>query len=149
MPETKNGKKDSKKIYLDTFVFMDILSGDPEISEKALQHVEEAKKSGILISSVMVTELAFHLRRRKSREKTEEILFYIKSIPNIEIAPVTEEIAKDAGLLRAKYRRLKLQKKFTYFDCIHIATALTYRCSSFVTGDRGFRDIKEIEVEIY
>lgn len=136
------------KIYLDTFVFMDILSGE-DISGKAIQYIEEAKKVGGVISSVQLTEMSFHLRRRKSREKTEEILFYIQSLPNIEIIPVTSEIAKDAGLMRARYRHLKTQKKFTYFDCIHITTALAAKCTKFVTGDRGFKEVKEIEMEIY
>ena len=136
------------KIYLDTFVFTDILSGE-ELSAKAIQYIEEAKKVGGVISSVQLTELGFHLRRRKSREKTEEILFYVQSLPNLEIVPVTAEIAKNAGLLRARYRHMKTQKKFTYFDCIHLATALAAKCTKFVTGDRGFKEVKEIETEIY
>lgn len=128
---------------------MDILSGDEALVEKAVQYIEEAKKNGAVVSAVLFTELAYHLRRRKSREKTEEILFYIKSLPNLEIAPVTREIAKHAGLLRARYRKQKLAKKFTYFDCIHIATALANSCSKLVTGDKGFKDVKEISVEIY
>ncbi|MCX6815453.1 MAG: PIN domain-containing protein, partial [Candidatus Aenigmarchaeota archaeon] len=63
--------------------------------------------------------------------------------------PVSEEIAKTAGLLRAKYRKIKFPKKFTYFDCIHLATALSQGCKKFVTGDKGFKDVKEIPVEIY
>ena len=136
-------------VYLDTFVFMDILSGDPILSEKAGNFLKESKKAGIVISSAMFTELAFHIRKRKSREKTEEILFYIQSLPNLEVAPVTMEIAKHAGILRAKYRRLKSPKKFTYLDCIHIATAVEMKCTKFITGDRGFKDIKEINTEIY
>lgn len=137
------------KIYLDTFVFMDILSGEQALVEKASKYIEEARKRGGVISSVQITELAFHLRRRKSREKAEEVLFYVSSLPNIEVVPVDMEIAKNAGLLRARYRRMKLQKKFTYFDCLHIATALATKCVKFVTGDRGFREVKEIAVEIY
>ena len=145
----KQRKESTEKIYLDTFVFMDILSGEKPVAEKAAQYIEEAEKAGAIVSVILFTELAFHMRKRKSREKTEEVLFYIKSIDNLEIVPVTDDIAKQAGLLRARFRRLKLPKKFTYFDCIHLATALTYGCSKFVTGDRGFKDIKEINVEIY
>ena|GEM_PF-1822904 len=141
--------KTTEKIYLDTFVFMDILSGDAGLAEKADSFIEVSKKSGSAISAIMFAELAFHIRRRKTRERTEEILFYVQSLPGLEIVPVDAEIAKTAGILRARYRHMKLQKKFTYFDCIHIATALSAGCRKFVTGDRGFKDIKEIEVEIY
>ena len=135
------------KMYLDTFVFMDILSGE-EDAAKAEVYLNKMKVSGAVVSSILLAELAFHLRRKRGREKAEEILLYIQALPNLEIVPVSGEIAKIAGMLRARYSR-KIPKKLTYFDCIHIATALASGCTRFVTGDRGFRDIKEIEMEIY
>jgi predicted nucleic acid-binding protein len=146
MTGIKENEKAEEKIYLDTFIFMDILSGDPALSAKAASYLDGKKH---IISSIILTELAYHLRRRKSREKTEEVLFYIQSLPDTSIIPVTEEIGRHAGILRAKYRRLKFQKKFTYFDCIHLATAISEGCKKFVTGDRGFSGIQEIKVEIY
>ncbi len=128
---------------------MDILSGDPNLAGKALKYLEETKDKGAVVSVVLFTELSYHLRRRISRDKTEEILFYVQSLPCLEIAPLTEDIAKHAGILRARYRRLKIPKKLTYFDCIHLATAIENKCSKFVTGDRGFKDVQEINVEIY
>ena len=145
---TKENSEKVERIYLDTFIFMDVLSGDPVLSVKAASFLD-GKDVKHVISAVMLTELAYHLRRRKSREKTEEILFYIQSLPNIIIIPVTEEIAMHAGILRAKYRRLKYPKKFSYFDCIHLATAISERCTKFVTGDRGFSGIQEIKAEVY
>ena len=130
------------KVYLDTFVFMDLLSGS-EFAVKAESYVRKPA----VVSSVLFTELAYHIARRK-RTRASEILFYLQSLPNIEIVPVDEEIAKLAGLLRAKYRK-RIGKKLTYFDCIHLATAIRSGCSRFITGDRGFREITEIEMEIY
>jgi predicted nucleic acid-binding protein len=142
-------EKNNKKTYLDTFVFMDILSGDAALSQKALQYVKEAEKEGAVVSTIIFSELAYHIRRHRGKEKTEEILFYVRSLPNLNIIPVTEEIAKTAGMMRAKYRKMKLPKKFTYFDCIHLATALSEGCKRFVTGDKGFKDVKEIHIEVY
>ncbi len=150
MPEkTEKNEIKNQKTYLDTFVFMDILSGDPSLASKAMQYISEAEKSGGVVSSILFTELAYHIRRRKSREMTEEILFYIESLPNLEIIPLSYIIAKHAGILRAKYRRLKTMKKLTYFDAIHIATAIESQCAKFVTGDKGFKDVGEINVEVY
>lgn len=137
------------KIYLDTFLFMDILSGDDTLAAKALKYLDEAKEKGAVVSSILFTELAYHIRRRASREKTEEIIFYVQSLPGLQVMPVSAEIARHAGILRAKYRRLKIQKKLTYFDCLHIATSVEANCSKFVTGDKGFKDVQEIKVEIY
>jgi len=150
MPKKQQEKSDKEKIYLDTFIFMDLLSGNEEYAKKARAYLEEIK-SGLLrgvVSSILLTELAFHLKRKRGTEKAEEVLYYIRSLQNIEIVPVSGEIAKRAGLLRARYLR-KIEKKLTYFDAIHLATAIEMQCRKFVTGDRGFKDIKEIEVEIY
>ncbi len=143
-------EKPKEKIYLDTFVFMDILSGNEEYAKKAhsyLQAIKSGEVNGV-VSSILLTELAFHLKRKRGRERAEEVIYYIESLPNLIVIPVSDEIAKQAGILRAKYRR-KIEKKLTYFDCIHIATALHEQCTKFITGDRSFREIKEIVVEIY
>lgn len=126
---------------------MDILAGEAE-SAKARIYLEKMKATGGVVSSILFAELAFHIRRKRGKEKAAEILMFIKSLPNLDIVPVSEEIAKTAGNLRAHYAK-RIPKKLTYFDCIHIATALASGCTKFVTGDRGFRDIKEIEMEIY
>lgn len=132
------------KVYFDTFVFMDLLSGNPELAGKAETHLKGSKG---IVSAVLLTELAFHVARRK-KSKANEILSYIQLLPNIEIVPVDSEIARLAGMLRAKYR-MKIEKKLSYLDCLHLATALRSGCKRFVTGDKGFRGISDIEMEIY
>jgi predicted nucleic acid-binding protein len=148
MPEAK--KEHKEKIYLDTFVFMDLLSGNDEYTKKITIYLDKIKSGHVqgIVSSVLLAELAFHIKRRKGTEKAEEILYYIQSLQNLLFIPVSQDIAKHAGILRARYAK-KIEKKLTYFDCIHLATAISEKCSKFVTGDRGFRDIKEIAVEIY
>jgi predicted nucleic acid-binding protein len=139
-----------EKIYLDTFIFMDLLSDNPEFARKALAYLQRIKSGecGGVISSILFAELAFHIRRRHDAEKAEEIIYCIESLPNVSVIRVDGEIAKSAGMIRARYLR-KIPKRLTYFDCIHLATAMREGCSRFVTGDKGFRDIKEIAVEIY
>ena len=61
---------------------------------------------------------------------------------------VTDEIAELAGRIRAKNWK-KLEKKLTYFDSIHLATAVINNAKKFVTGDRDFRGIEEIAIEVY
>ena len=138
----------NEKIYLDTFVFMDVLSDDYEASRKAALYLNQLKEKQAVISAALFAELAFHIKRQRGKERAEEILMYISSLPNLEVIPVSIEIAKPAGMLRARYAG-KIPKKLTYFDCVHIATALASNCTKFITGDRGFRDIKEIKMEIY
>ena len=128
---------------------MDILSDDKPNAEKAAVHLNKLKSGSIgVVSSVLFSELAFHIRRKKSKERVEEILIYVSSLPNLEVMDVTPEIAKMAGLLRAHYAG-KIEKKLTYFDCVHLATAISAGCDKFMTGDKGFKDIREIKMEIY
>jgi predicted nucleic acid-binding protein len=136
---------EKEKVYFDTFVFMDILSGRQDLVKKMENFI---KNNNGVVSSILLTELSYHLRRKKGKEKMEQVIFYIQSLPNLEIVSVNEEIATLAGRLRAKYRK-KIEKKLTYFDCIHLATAISMNCKKFITGDRGFKEIKEIETEIY
>lgn len=132
-----------EKLYLDTYVFMDMLSGKEELTNKAKQYL----KGYSVVSSVVFTEISFHVARRDA-DSVSEILYLIDSLPNLRVIPVTQEIATLAGSLRGKYRK-RIEKKLTYFDCIHIATAISEKCVKFVTGDRGMRNIEEIEVEVY
>lgn len=132
----------AEKLYFDTFIFMDMLAGG-DYAAKAKQYLQQ---KGV-VSSVLLTEIGFHIARRK-RSRADEVLFCIQALPNLEIVPVTAEISAAAGKLRARYRR-KIKKQLTYFDSIHLATALAEGCKKFVTGDRGFEEIREIEVEVY
>lgn len=138
----------AEKIYLDTFVFMDILSNEPVIAKKAESFLALTKSGTVcVVSSVLFAELAFHIKRTKGADKAEELLMHLSTLP-LEIVPLTPDIAKSAGMIRAQYIN-KIEKKLTYFDCIHIATALSANCIKFVTGDRGFKDVKDIKMEIY
>jgi len=143
--DSKNKENNHNTVYFDTFVFMDLLSGHPEIMKKTQDYI---KNNNGVASSVLLTELYFHIRSKKGKEKAEQVLFYIQSLPNLEIVPVSAEIAMLAGKLRSKYRS-NIEKKLTYFDCIHLATAIITQCRKFITGDRGFKDVKEVEMEIY
>ena len=140
-----NNEKKDQRVYFDTFVFMDLLSGREAYMKKAENYM---KNNNGIVSSVLLSELAFHVRRRKGKESMEQVIFFIQSLPNLEIRPVTEEIATLAGRIRSKYRK-RIEKNLTYFDCIHIATAITENCNKFITGDKGFREIKDIKMEIY
>ena len=132
-----------EKLYLDTYVFMDMLSGNPELAGKAKTYL----KSPSVVSAIIAAEISFHIARR-DKESVEQILHFIQSLPGLEIVPVSPDIAKLAGLFRAKYRK-RIEKKLTYFDCIHLATAIAGKCDKFVTGDRGMRGIVEIEIDVY
>jgi predicted nucleic acid-binding protein len=139
------------KLYLDTWVFIDILSGNPDHVRKAEEYLRLAKTgTEAVISAAMLAELSYHITKRKGFAKADEVLFLIRTLPNIEIISVDADIASMAGRLRAKYHKhADMEKKLTYMDCIHLATSIQSKCTKFVTGDRAFKDVKEIVVEVY
>ena len=133
------------KIYLDTFVFMDMLSGQKDLMDKAKKYIMQPS----MVSSIIFAELVFHMIRNGiPKSKKDEILFYVRSLENLEILDVTDEIAELAGRLRGRYWK-RLEKKLTYFDSIHLATAVINNVKKFVTGDKDFRGIEEIAIELY
>lgn len=133
-----------EKFYLDTYVFMDILSTRPEFAEKAMKYLATVRSgTPAAISSALFAELAYHIARRGNEDAIEEIRFLIESLPNITVEEAHDDICVLAGKLRAKYREL------TYFDCIHLATAVLTKCTQFVTGDRKFQGVEELRIELY
>ncbi len=138
-------EKKQEKIYLDTFVFMDMLSGQKDLMDKAKKYIMQTS----MVSSIIFAELVFHMIRNGiPKSKKDEILFYVRSLENLEILDVTDEIAELAGRIRAKNWK-KLEKKLTYFDSIHLATAIINNAKKFVTGDKDFKGFEEIAIEVY
>ena len=63
----------------------------------------------------------------------------IRSLPNVVLARIDEEIAFMAGALRAKYR-LPLP------DMLQVAVALSFPARTLITNDRALRKVKEVRV---
>jgi predicted nucleic acid-binding protein len=59
-----------------------------------------------------------------------------------QVVQVTPEIAKTAARLEAKYgvQNSGFGPKLTRWDSIHLATAIVYRCSRFLTLDEDLLD---------
>ncbi len=147
--------KASDRLYLDTFVFMDMLSGQKDLMDKAKKYIMQPS----MVSSVIFAELVFHMIRNGiPKSKKDEILFYVRSLDNLEIVDVTDEIAELAGRIRAKNWNRKrrtsgtsgtINKRLTYFDSIHLATAIIQKAKKFITGDKDFKGFEELVIEVY
>ena len=58
---------------------------------------------------------------------------------NVNIVPVSNNIALKAARIRAKY------KGFKALDAIHLATATLTDCALFITNDKQLRQIQDIK----
>jgi predicted nucleic acid-binding protein len=72
--------------------------------------------------------------------KAAEIIIFLKEI-GIKIIEVSEEIAKDGGILKAKY-----VSDLSYADAIIISTAVITGCDLLLTYDVEFFKVDEISV---
>ena len=131
------------KIYLDSYVFIDILSGKKE-SKKAAQHLKSSAEK--MVSAVLFSEISYTLSLADA--DAEDIFYIIDSIPNLHIIELDESSSILAGKLLAKYSS-RLERKLTYFTAVHLATAIDKKCKKFVTSNESLKKIKEIKVEVY
>ncbi|MBI5061889.1 MAG: PIN domain-containing protein [Candidatus Aenigmarchaeota archaeon] len=126
---------------------MDMLSDSENRTRKAEKWIREVEKEGGKASSLIFSEVIFHVSRRNP-QKVDWAITLIKSIRNLEIVDADESVSILAGRLRHKYYK-KTERELSYLDCVHLATAITSGCNKFVTGDKDFSGIEEIEVEVY
>lgn len=135
-------------LCLDSYVIMDVLSDNKEKALKAQKYLTEAGARGGIISSTVLAEVFFHVARRNTVDNASKAITFIKSMENLHIVDANQDISILAGELRHKYYK-KSQKELSYLDCIHLATAINKNCNKFITGDKDFEGIEEIETEVY
>ena len=137
-----------KKIGIDTYVFIDLFSGE-EKAEKVrviIENIADGKATGFL-SAAGLSELYYHLHRMHREAIAEDRIRYVINLPNLYICPLDEKTSLLAGRLRAKYYK-KNSREISYIDCMHLATAISSKCDEFITGDKDFKDITEINVKL-
>ncbi|MBI2583573.1 MAG: PIN domain-containing protein [Candidatus Aenigmarchaeota archaeon] len=135
-------------IALDTYVIMDLLSGEVELVKKAKKYLNEVREKGGIASAVLLTEIVYHVSRRRNPQFAEEAVAFIRNFPNLSVMEVTVDIAVMAGRLRNKYYKSKT-REISFLDCVHLASALSASAQKFVTGDKDFDAVEEMAVEIY
>jgi len=121
--------------------------GNP-LAEKALRKIEKP-----LISIATVAELIAAIARREAkrgREDWEEeaLKHYVIITSGFTAIPITEDMAKRAGILRTKYREAGIE--FSLADGIILATAESMD-GTIITGgkqyEREWKTITEVKVE--
>ncbi len=133
-------------IFIDTWIWLEYLLKE-EKWKTAEKIIENSKKHGILIDSIVLTEIKYSITREFSLEDADVAISGIEETENLMILPVNKEIAKYAAELRIKYRG-KDKKAISLADAVHLATAALTNCSSLYTGDPDFKNIEEIKTVI-
>jgi predicted nucleic acid-binding protein len=129
------------RIYLDVNIWIYALEGYPDFNSD-LTALFQAIDQGTL--TAVTSELALAEALVKPIQDQDQAVqhLYQQAIadrPNVEVIAIDRTTLITAAQLRAT-TKLKLP------DAIHAATALQAQCSTFLTNDRGFRNVPQLTV---
>jgi len=128
------------RAFLDTWVLIEKYKGSGD-AEKVFEGAKARFEAHI--SHITVAELMNVISREYGEREARVQYAYIKRAP-LRRDPLTEENARDAGLLKTKYG-------FSLADAVILATALAVGADVLVTGgeeqyEREWKDVREIRV---
>lgn len=125
-----------ERIYLDANIFILAMESRGSLSDLLIELLIADSKEGQAFVSSELTLGELLVGSVKSNNDQLMSTYENVTISNerIEIGPVTREIIRAAAWLRAAAPALKLP------DAIHIATAISTRCTRFLTNDTRIPD---------
>lgn len=132
-----------KSIYLDVNIFIYAIEGYPQF-ESYLFELFEQIDAGRLQAITSELSLAEALVKPAMNGNIELEKIYTEAIQStqwLKVIPVTKEILIGAAKIRGKITQLRLP------DAIHLMTAKSTLCSSFLTNDKQLKNfVDEMEV---
>ncbi|MGD2251216.1 MAG: PIN domain-containing protein [Candidatus Methanofastidiosia archaeon] len=132
-------------IYVDSWVWVGFFSKRGRW-KKANHFVEHLTHEKGVVSSIGLTEIRYVFLSKYDKETADQITYTVESFKNLEIIPVTADIATYAADLHNKY--YQKGDKISYRGGIHLATAILTGCTMFYSGNRDFKNVDEIDTEI-
>ncbi len=121
-------------IYCDTNVFIHLTEGEENsplrVAISLLFAADHKNDTPLLKTSLLtISELMVHPFRRKDAQLESHYRVFSTTSEVLEVGPVDLDVLLNAAELRANYQGLKLP------DAIHMATALAFGCTVFLTAD--------------
>ena len=124
------------KRVIDSHALMTFLEREPGFEKVESFFVTAAEKdTNLLMSSVNYGEVYCIVLRECGRQKLEEVVRVIESLP-IDIVTVDKELAQEAG-------NFKAHKKMSYADCFAAALAKINK-AELITGDKEFKEVENV-----
>lgn len=125
---------------LDTSVFIYHIEGLSPFSGAASQVLQHVGQAATGITSVLtLTELLVKPLQSGRRGLAARYEALVRVTPNLILVDVDSGIARQAAVLRARYR-------LRTADAIQVAACLAHGATAFVTNDRRLRRIDELTV---
>jgi predicted nucleic acid-binding protein len=129
------------RVAFDANVFVYLFESTGHLAAAAIAVVNavSARRLTGVVSTVAMAEVIVRPVRIGDDAMGERYADAIRSIENLDVMPVTFEVAAEAGFVRGR-------TSLTLADAVHVATARVAGASAFVTNDRRLRSIPKLEV---
>ena len=129
------------KIYLDTAPLIYFLENHPRYALKVQDILQGNSSDGCKFATSVITNVEY--LPKPMRENKQDLVFAynaLKSILNMEVISVIEDISMEAVKIRIKYPGIKA------LDSIHLASAVHSGCDAFLTNDEQLKQVSEIQI---
>ena len=128
-------------ISLDSCVFIYHFEGSGKYNRLTIDLFKSIENGSTIVncSTLVLSEVLVLPYKLGKYDAAKEYEFLIKTFPNVNLNPVSSDIAARSAIIRSKYN-------LPAPDSIHLANALTSGCSLFITNDSKLKKIDEIKV---
>lgn len=122
----------ARRIYLDANILIHAKEGADGRSDTLLELMEVSARWPLpllVTSELTLAEIVVAPLRRRTQGLVAVYDQWLVSSDWLSVVPVGRDVLWNAGRLRADYPSLKLP------DAVHLATALSFGCHDFLSGD--------------
>lgn len=133
-------------IFVDSWVWIEYFAEDDRWRD-AEEVLERIPEEGAVITPTVLMEVHYRIERKADERRADRVIDAIRRFDDLEILPVTTEVALNAAKLREKHYQ-RGERELSYADAIHLAAALMTGCEVLYSGDSDFEGLDMIETEI-
>lgn len=125
-------------LYLDTNIFIFLLEGKPDESQriKLLFDTLKARPNAAVTSELTLAEVLAGSQHPKDSVTKRSYLDLIVWSNFVKLIPISRGVLYETAELRNAHKAAS-QRKLDLADAIHLVTAVHERCRYFVSEDRG------------
>ncbi len=130
------------KVTVDTsFFVLHYFSKEPDVLKKSKAALHACKVAGNrgIVPTLVLAEFCAVARRTAGRDVAEARFREIVD-SGLELIQLTQEMAREAGIVRVKY-----QEKIPWGDCIIAGTHIVERADTVLSEDPHFKQIREVK----
>jgi len=138
--ESVLGWEDEALRFIETNVFLYVITAHPELGPKAkaiLERIERGESA--LTSSLVVAEVCAWLEHHRLRGKIDAFFKALESYPSLKKCETTYVDEVKAQELESRYPHLE------FFDRVYLAQMERLQLIEIYSNDQGFDKVKEVK----